>query len=168
MQGKSLLCFWNNIITHTFSHYNLASCLYDLQISFLVMYLYLFNFLHCSEMLCAMTLSLQSGDWVGTSWMRQKLHLSITARTVLSDVASPATSEERNEKESKPPSCGPSAKRFTAALANISRCLGAGLSIFIGLPILHTASGQRIHGFFCQIYLFLAKMNLKELRTASC
>lgn len=30
--------------------------------------------------------------------MRQKLHLSITARAGLSDVASPATSEERNEK----------------------------------------------------------------------
>lgn len=66
---------------------------------------YKFHFLLCAfiystffivQKCCAMTLSLQSGAWAGTSWMRQKLHLSITARTVLSDMASPATSEERN------------------------------------------------------------------------
>lgn len=83
------------------------------------------------------------------------------------------------KKESKAPSskasseqkrCGPSAKDSLLPWANISRCLGVGLSIFIGVPILHTASGQRdLHTQdFCQLHLFLSKMNLKELRTASC
>lgn len=46
----------------------------------------------------------------------------------------------------------------------------AGLSLFTGLPMLRIARSQkdlRALLFFCQIHLFLSKMNLEEL-TENC
>lgn len=90
--------------------------------------------------------------------------------------ASLATSEETNRKArikaptSKAPGeqkrCGWSAKGSLLQWGNISRHSGAGPSIFIGLPVLHTAYGQRdshTNLFLPSSSLFLSKTNLKKL-----
>lgn len=50
----------------------------------------------------------------------------------------------------------------------MSRCVGAGLSIFVGLPILHAASGQR--DLHTQVFLPTSSLSVKDEpeRTENC
>lgn len=84
-------------------------------------------------------------------------------------VASLATSEERNEKREQ----GSQQQGFQWTKKMWTKCQRLGSRSFYFCRASHIADCQRSEGpactgIFCQLHLFLTKMDLKELRTANC